>query len=407
MTRKSFLSLFIKIILAGIGVMALFLLDFSSIRRIYYKFDGILKPQKNLQPDSERAPYNFPENGYLTSVEMALNSRCTSDYNGNPKKFHWGMFDPDKKLTQSQAQEIIRLSKVPRFTDHRLETQTNNNLITFIIDNKVEGIERDWLMIESGMQQQATGLVCAALGAGMVFKNMGQDGTKLSEADHANVKIKVDAMKPTYDHSYWSSSPPVKSKPWTHGNLPDPIRNDEKPLIKVMDALETKNKGSKISSAATISQLLWAARGRTPHLYKSTEWGMTIPTWGGEQHISGVYFLLNRKLYKFLNWHNNRPTQRIELANDISENQSNDILSHISAGNCFIVLARNEAKARSFWEIGYQLFNMMLQAHSLNISYEAILLNEDQKELFNKIGLSKAVAVMALPYTQDEQLAFT
>ena len=33
-----------------------------------------------------------------------------------------------------------------------------------------------------------------------------------------------------------------------------------------------------------ISQLLWAARGRTPHYVKSHPWGLTIPTWGGVQY---------------------------------------------------------------------------------------------------------------------------
>lgn len=381
--------------------MALFQLDISTIRRIYNKIEGKLKPPKKLPPDSERKPYDFPEKGYTTSVEVALNSRCTCDYNGNPKKFHWGMFDPAKKLSQEQIKKIIGMINVPRFTAHRLEVKNKDNVITFIIDNHRTGIERDWLMIESGMQQQAAGLACAALGAGMVFKNMGLDGRNLSKADHANIEIKIDAMKPTYGQSYWSTLPPAKKKPWTPGNLPDPKRKGEKSLIQAMAELKTSNNNSQMATAATISQLLWAARGRTPHLYKSKEWGMTIPTWAGEQHLTSIYLLINRKLYKFLNWYNNRPTQRIELTNKINEKRNDDILSHIPPGNCYIIFVKNETKARSSWEIGYQLFNMMLQAHVLDISYEAILLNEDLIEILKNTGLSNAAAVMALNYSNS------
>ena len=123
---------------------------------------------------------------------------------------------------------------------------------------------------------------------------------------------------------------------------------------------------------------------------------MTIPTWAGEQNISSVNLLVQGKLYKFLNWHKNRPTQRVELSNELEEKNNKIISSQISPKNCFIILAKNESKARSAWEIGYQLFNMMLQAHVLNISYEAILLNKQQKDIFDNIGVSDAAAVLAI-----------
>lgn len=394
----------LKIFMLGIGFMALLQIDASTIRRIYYKIEGKLNPPKKLPPESGRKPYDFPEIGYTTSVETALNSRCTSDYNGNQKKFHWGMFDPTKKLSQAQIKQLISLIKLPRFTGHRLEVQNKGNEITFIIDNHVTGIERDWLMIESGMQQQAIGLVCAALGAGMVFKNMGQNGRNLSEAHHANIKIKIDAMKPSYGSTYWSSSPPGKRKPWLRGNLPNPKRVGEKPLIPTMAELKISNKNDTMVNAQMISQLLWAARGRTPHLYKSREWGMTIPTWGGELGISNIHLLINQKLYNFINWYKNRPTQRIELTDKITEKRYNKILNHIPSGNCFIILSKNETKARSSWEIGYQLFNMLLQAHALDISYEAILLNEAQKQIFKETSLSDAAAVMLLSCSNSSLL---
>lgn len=78
--------------------MAIFSIESSFIRRLYYKIEDLFKSPVKLPPDSERLEVELPPESEAVSVEMALNSRCNSDYDENPNKFHWGMFDRRKKL---------------------------------------------------------------------------------------------------------------------------------------------------------------------------------------------------------------------------------------------------------------------------------------------------------------------
>ncbi|MBW2011650.1 MAG: hypothetical protein JRI32_08445, partial [Deltaproteobacteria bacterium] len=198
----------------GFYSIAFPLVGFPSGSEIINRIKGRFMDPVKIPPDSERIVTELPPEGPAISVETALNSRCTSDYNEAPEIFHWGMFDKTKKLSTEQISKVKDLVKIPRFTNHRLDVQIKGNILTFIFDNHVSGIQRDWLMIESGMQQQAVGLICVALGIGMVFKNLGKDGTTISEAEHGTVKIKLDAMKPTYAGTFWISSPPAGTRPW-------------------------------------------------------------------------------------------------------------------------------------------------------------------------------------------------
>jgi hypothetical protein len=393
MIRRNFLRL---IGLLGLGSVAIFSIDTSFIRRIIYKIEGLFKAPVKLPPDSEREKADLPSEGYAISVEMALNSRCTSDYDGNPKKFHWGLFDKTKKLSDEQIENIVQLSKVPRFTDLRLEIQTKQNILTFVVDNRALGIQRDWVMVESGMQQQAVGLVCAALGVGMVFRNQGKDGTALSNTDCATVKFRLDAMKPTYGGSFWCSLPPADLKPRKKGNLPDPVRDSNKPLISTLEELKVKSDTGETATDKAMSQLLWAARGRTPHYYKSRPWGLTIPTWAGEQNISTVFVVSKHGLSKYSNWGRFRPTHALQQVKKVDEALLQQLLSLFSANHGLIILAKNEDFARALWEVGYQLLNLVLQATSLNISYQAVLLDETQRATVGRTGLKDPVAILAI-----------
>lgn len=343
-----------------------------------------------------KPPFDLPEEGENTSVETALNSRCTSDYDGNPEKFHWGMFDKAKKLSDEQTEKIIALAKIPRFTDQKVEIQRERNMLTFAVDNHVSGILRDWMMVESGMQQQAVGMVCAALGVGMVFRNLGKDGTPISGTEYASINIRLDPMKPTYNGSFWSTLPPAGTNPWVKGSLPDPARYGDKPLTSTLANLKIENKGSLAATDESISQLLWAARGRTPHLYKSKPWGMTIPTWTGKQHISSVYFISNNKLSKYINWSNNRPTHTLSESNKIDDQLFDKLVSSFSSHHRFIILGKNEDFARALWEVGYQLLNLLLQAHALGIPYQATLLDETKKTIVERMGVREPVAMVAI-----------
>lgn len=393
MIRRTFL---IIAGLFGIGFMVISSIESWFMRRLYYKIEGLFKSPIKLPPDSEREKADFPTEGHTVSVETALNSRCTSDYDENPKKFHWGMFDTTKKLSDFQIEKIIHLARIPRFTNQRIEIQPEHNMLTFVIDNRVSGHLRDRIMVESGMQQQAIALVCAALGVGMVFKSLGEDGTIISDTEYATIKVKLDAMKPTYAGSFWSSVPPAGKRPWLTGNLPDPVRNGNKPLISALERLEIENRSGRKSTDQSVSQLLWAARGRTPHLYKSRPWGMTIPTAGGRQNISTVYLISNNKLCRYSNWHGNRPTHSLEVLGEIDIDLYNELIKLSPSHNCFIVIGKNEDFARALWEVGYQLLNLLLQAKALDVVYGAILLDEAQRRIFSSAGIKHPVAAVAL-----------
>lgn len=366
------------------------------LEKIFYRIEDYLSPSLQLLPYSERTEVILPYEGRSVSVEMALNSRCTSDYDGNPRKFHWGMFDGTKKLSDGQIKRIIGLAKIPRFTDRKVEIQSERNILTFVIDNHASGLLRDWIMVESGMQQQAIGLVCAALGVGMVFSNLGKDGNPISDTDYATINIKLDPIKPTYNGSFWTSTPPSGEKPWLKGNLPDPVRDGKKSLVSTLDTLKIKNRGSQIATIESLSQLLWVARGRTPHFYKSQPWGMTIPTWASEQNISSVYLVSNNKLSQYINWANNRPTHSLLELRKIDKASLYQLKSSFSLNDKFIVLGKNENFNRALWEVGYQLLNILLQAKALDIPYEAALLDENQKNVLRNIGIKDPVAMITL-----------
>jgi len=52
--------------------------------------------------DHDRTIAVLPLGGNRTSVERALNSRCTSDFDEDPKVFHWGMFNKANKLSDDR-----------------------------------------------------------------------------------------------------------------------------------------------------------------------------------------------------------------------------------------------------------------------------------------------------------------
>ena len=79
--------------------------------KIIYRIEDILRPSPELPPDSERDEAELPDEGSTISVEKALNSRCSSDDDGNPRKFHWGMFDRTKKLSEEQDRQKHRGQK--------------------------------------------------------------------------------------------------------------------------------------------------------------------------------------------------------------------------------------------------------------------------------------------------------
>jgi hypothetical protein len=392
MIRRKFLKLIINTVC--ISFVGLFSFKSAFASDILSKIRN--RSPSDPKPDSEREDAILPKEGTSVSVEMALNSRCTSDYDDNPKIFHWGMFDKTKKLTPAQIEQIRTYARIPRFTNAGIEIKNEKNILTFIIDNRVTQPFRDWTMIESGMQQQAVGLVCTALGAGYVFSGLGVDGKSISDDKFATVKFHLDAMKPSYSGAYWSTAAPAKTNPWKRGTLPDPIRQGNKPLISTLAGLKTTNEKGRHISINDLGQLLWAARGRTPHFYLSNPWSMTIPTYRGINNISEVFLISDGNVSKYINWKVDNPTHSIEKVGAIDAALEKLLTVKYKPNNCFIVLSKNENPARSLWEIGYQLLNLMLQAQSLGVSYKAILLDDNQRKLFRNSGIKEPVAVLLL-----------
>jgi hypothetical protein len=135
-------------------------------------------------------------------------------------------------------------------------------------------------------------------------------------------------------------------------------------------------------------------------------WGLTIPTWGGDQDYTSVYLakegklfvyinwtksfsLLNRALREKLKWTRGNPTHDIKLIRTF------DHQTQLEA-NAAIILCKNENTSRASWEVGYMLENMFLQASTLDISYQAKLFTPEEKLKLRKIGLEDPVAAMLL-----------
>jgi len=339
----------------------------------------------------------LPPGGESISLEAALNSRCTSDYNGNQKISHWGMFDRSHKLSDINIQRIINLSHMPRYTAKSLGIRVDRNNLVFVADSKASGIERHWLMVESGMQQQAVLLTCAALGVGSSIFGLGINGKVISDNELATVHIMVSPMNPSYSGSYWSNSVPINGQKWKTGNLPDPCRTGDVPLLSALTICNFHNASGKQTSTRAIGQLLWAARGRTPHYYNSVPWGLTIPTWGGRQDISRLNVVYPRQIYSYQNWHQKKPTHSLVSAKELNDDCLQRLADFFPSWNSFLILSVKENNANNYWEVGYQLLNILLQARVLDVEYMAILLEESQKEIIlDDLAIPNAAVLVAI-----------
>jgi hypothetical protein len=369
-------------------------ISWASVEEWFNRIRGRLKSSSEPPPENKRQLVELRREGDETLLEAALNSRCTSDNDGDPKIFHWGMFDPFHKLRQEDIGRLAAAAKIPRINAQRADVGVSGNTLTFRVEKTPIGFTRDCLMVESGMQQQALCLACAALGAGMVFQNMGKDGSEASDGNLATIKIRVDAMKPSYGDSFWTTAAP--GSPWLKGNLPEPDRKGRRPLLAALAGLKLGQLGHAPLTVEALGQLLWAARGRTPHLYKSRHWGMTIPTWAGEQRIGSLFLIQPDGLFEYINESKGVPTHGIEPIRSTEADHARRVLEKLDAGSALLVFSRNEGFARAFWEVGYQLLNAILQAASLGLSYQAILLDDSQKNLIESIGIKSPVAALAL-----------
>jgi hypothetical protein len=86
----------------------------------------------------------------------------------------------------------------------------------------------------------------------------------------------------------------------------------------------------------------------------------------------------------------------LEVLGEIDVDLHNKLKELFPLHNFFILLGKNENFSRALWEVGYQLLNLLIQAHALDLTYKAILLDENQRKIFQGIGIKDPVSVFLL-----------
>ncbi|MDH5266439.1 MAG: hypothetical protein OEW62_02030 [Candidatus Bathyarchaeota archaeon] len=346
----------------------------------------------------------------IVSIEKVLNSRCSCDFDGNPKQNHWGNFIKNKHPPQRIIKRVLRCCRVLQFSDGKLSIWFENEHLFLGFEKTNDLFETRLLHIESGMQQEAVYLACTALGLGTCIHNLGINGTeyknKMATAKHLILE-KADS----YEAGKFSTAPPSPEKPFKKGkNLSEPERDGNVECLPELEELTLFRDTGTQADETDISQLLWAAKGRTPHYIKSHPWGLTIPTWGGGQNYTNVYLVKKNKLFRYINWTTRFLGAHARYAryarylswkigyptHDIKPLRNVNISDHLDGADIAIILSRNEKTNRALWEVGYMLENMFLQTKSLGISYKSKVFTKEEIGKLERNGISEAVAVLLL-----------
>jgi len=346
----------------------------------------------------------------VISVEKVLNSRSSCDFDGNPKKGHWGVSIKDKHPSRKIIQRILRCCRVPQFSDGKPLLWFENKYLFLGFEKTNDPFKTRLLHIESGMQQEAVYLVCTALELGTCIHNLGINGTEYRDKI-ATARHLISDKTNSYKTGKFSTAPPGPEKPFKRGkNLSEPKRDGNVECLPELEQLALFQKTGAYADETHISQLLWAAKGRTPHYIKSHPWGLTIPTWGGGQNYTTVYLVKENRLFRYTNWTmESFPFWRISTrarrtfwwvvgnpTHDIKFLKKVSTSSQLDGANFAIILTRNEKTGRALWEVGYMLENMFLQAKSFNISYASKIFNDDEIKEMAKAGVSGAMAAVLL-----------
>ena len=363
---------------------------YAQLRKRFIRHDALLTaPKKQIA--------TLPDGGQAISVEEALNSRCTSDSDGRQKAAHWGMMDRSLRLSEHDIEGVKSSASLPGICGHGTSIETEGDYLVFLASRVSHQEERNRLMIENGMRQQALLLACAALGIGTSIFGLGNEGVAFSEQWQATVRIRLSPMKPSYAASYWTSSLPGRPQKWLSGNLPDPQRKGREPLLPILDRIRPHNVTGRQGDIRCLSQILWAARGRTPHYYHSIPWGLTIPTCGGRQDNSRLFIAHEGCFYAYQNWHKKHPTHSLTLRKDVSSAGLQETNRQFPGWNGYLIITAKDDSFVNLLEVGYQALNIMLQAHVLNLGYEFILLSESQRRsLSSQLGVTQVTALVAL-----------
>jgi hypothetical protein len=342
------------------------------------------------------------------SIEKVLNSRCSGGFDFGTEKSHWGTFinrRPPKKIVN----RILRCCNIPRFSNGKLLHWFKDEYLFLGFEKPNDPYAERMLHIESGMQHEAVYLACAAQGMGTCIHNQGINGTEYGEKI-ATARHRIWEMVDPYESGKFTTKAPGPEKPFRVGkNLTVPLRDSDVECLPHLEHLSSSSKSGSSTTEKDISQLLWAAKGRTPHLIRkhvwNQLWGLTIPTWGGGQTYTSIYLAKDERLFRYINW-----TKKFSLVNrafliyakwtrgnpthDIHFVKNVNLRAQLDGADTAIILSRNEKTNRALWEVGYMLENMLLQTKSLGISYKSKVFTNDEVKKLERDGISEAVAAL-------------
>jgi hypothetical protein len=346
----------------------------------------------------------------VVSIEKVLNSRCSSQFNVGYRKSHWGTLikqRPPKKIIN----RVLRCCNIPRFSNGKLVQWFKDGYLFLGFEKPEDPQAEQVLHIESGMQQEAVYLACTAEGVGTCIHNQGINGTEYGEKI-ATSRHLIMRVADAYEAGKFTAKAPGPEKPFRAGkNLSEPLRDGDIECLPQLEHLISFTKSGSLSTEEDMSQLLWAAKGRTPHCIRihawNLQWGLTIPTWGGGQDHTSVFLMKDSRFFHYTNW-----TKKFSLLNrlfreklkwtrgnpthDICFIRNVNIQAQLDEADTAIILCRNEKNSRALWEVGYMLENIFLQAKSLHISYRSKLFKTEETAQLAKLGVRNAVAAVLL-----------
>jgi hypothetical protein len=353
----------------------------------------------------------------IVSVEKVLNSRCSSDFEAGSKRRHWGTYK-DAQPPEGVMKQVVSCCKVPQYSSGKLEIWFNEKNLFLGFEKQKDSFNERMLNIESGMQHEAVYLACTALGVGTCLRNEGVNGTEYGSKTATASHLIMEMIDP-YETGRFTTKAPSLKKPFIVGkNLCEPMRDGEVECLPELERLTTSDKSGTLATEKDVSQLLWAAKGRTPHYIGSRPWGLTIPTWGHGQEYTDIYLVKSGKLFLYVNWTKhfrlNEPLKRVlryvkwaiyrdaqfyVMGNPTHDTQlfgNAEALPQLEGANVAIVLCQNEKTGRTLWEVGYMLENIFLQARSLGIFYKSKILQPSESAQFAEAGIPDAVAAILL-----------
>lgn len=161
-------------------------------------------------------------------------------------------------------------------------------------------------------------------------------------------------------------------------SLPTPVVNGVDSFEVVLKNLRPdSNFTGVLLSRETVSQLLWAAYGVTPHRTTNNRQGLTVPSALAGYFLTGrIYLVTGEGVYRYWNRlppGNDLATQDHRLEPVLSgdwrsalRNASNRIPS---TAPVYIVLCVNDTTSyRTMQEVGFAVFNLLMQTRALNLA---------------------------------------